>query len=272
MKLPEVDRDCIGIFDSGVGGLTVMKQLIKDLPHEDMIYFGDTARLPYGMKNLETIVRYSIENAIFLMEKRIKLLIVACNTASALAVSRLTQIFNIPIVGVITPAVTKALHLTKNHSVAILGTKSTIQSGVYQQSILKQMPMANIHSIACPLLVHIVEEKYIDHPISKMLVQDYLRPIKNSDVDTIILGCTHYPLLRSIFEEEIGGKINLVDSGAACAEMVVDLLRSHNLHTKKMSPGSYRFFVSDDPEKFRSLSTAFLGIDIQHLELAISGF
>ena len=193
-----------------------MRQLI-DLPHEDIIYFGDTARIPYGGKSKETIQRYSIRNAIFLIKKRLNFLLSPAIRLMRKLLDRLQQLFNIPIVGVIKPGIEQAVKTTKNQHVAILGTKGTIQSGAYQKGILQRLPHAKIIPVACPLLVHIVEEKYTHHPISKILVEEYLHPIKSENVDSIILGCTHYPLLSHLFQESAGPEVHLIDSGIACA-------------------------------------------------------
>jgi glutamate racemase len=267
-----MENDAIGIFDSGIGGLTVMRQIIQDMPNENTIYFGDTARLPYGGKSQETILRYSIENAIFLMEKKIKLLIIACNTADAMALARLRQIFNVPIIGVIEPGVEEACRATKNQVIAVLGTKGTIQSTAYQKSLLTHMPEAKILAIPCPLLVHLVEEKYFDHPASKIIVEDYLSPIKDQCVDTIILGCTHYPLLSHLFRQTMGSQVALIDSGVACALKIKQLLYKMQLNAPIKQLGTHQFYVSDDPEKFRSLGQTFLGRPIASVTLVNASF
>lgn len=195
MSLPS---QAIGLFDSGVGGLTVMQEIMKLLPHERLIYFGDTARVPYGNKGTRTIIRYSIENTICLLEKNIKLMVVACNTASALALPQLRRLFNLPIVGVIEPGAEKAVAATRNQRIAVLGTKATIQSGAYQTAIKKIAPHAAVIPIACPLFVPLVEEQWLDHPATHLIVREYLRPLQEQNVDTILLGCTHYPLLSTV--------------------------------------------------------------------------
>lgn len=261
----EPHNESIGIFDSGVGGLTVMQQVVRLLPHESVVYFGDTARVPYGSKSRETIQRYSIENTIFLMEQNIKLLIVACNTASAYAAEKLKQVFNIPIVGVIVPAAERAVQVTKNGNIAILGTKGTVLSGVYQKEILQRMPKANITAIACPLWVPLVEELFIAHPATKAIVKEYLKPLHNQNIDTVVLGCTHYPLLRPLIEEELGSKVTIVDPAIICAETVSHLLQNLKLHTQRQG-SQHKYFVSDDPEKFRSLGRDFLGMPLTDVE------
>lgn len=256
----------IGMFDSGLGGLTVMQQLIRVLPHENVIYFGDTARLPYGAKSPETIVRYSIENAIFLIQKNIKILIIACNTASAHALESLQQIFNIPVIGVIEPGAESAVKATKTGRIGVLGTKGTISSMSYQKAILQLAPKAEVFPIACPLFVPLVEENYVDHPATRLMVQEYLKPLKEYHIDTLLLGCTHYPLLKDLIRNEIGKEITIVDSATSCAEKVLSMLSKEGLQKTGKTQANYRYFVSDDPKKFQILGSSFLGWPIHHVE------
>lgn len=251
----------IGVFDSGVGGLTVMQQLRIALPSESMIYFGDTARLPYGSKSRETVIRYSIENAVFLMEKKIKLLVVACNTACSVALEKLQEIFNIPIVGVIVPGAEKAVSVTSHGRIAVLGTKGTIQSGAYQQEILRLMPEAHVIPIACPLFVPLTEERFLSHPASQLIVKEYLKPLKEQHVDTLLLGCTHYPLMRDLIEQEISSDVKIVDSASTCAEKVDAILTQHKMKNCNSKP-NYQYFASDDPDKFRDLAEKLFGESI----------
>lgn len=230
-----------------------MQQLMNVLPHERLIYFGDTARVPYGNKSAQTIVRYSIENTISLLEMNIKLLVVACNTASAFALPKLRQLFNIPIIGVIDPGAERAIGVTNNQRIAVLGTKGTIESGAYQKAIHKLAPHAHILPIACPLFVPLVEERWHDHPASRLIIQEYLSPIRQENIDTILLGCTHYPLLKSLIRQEMGEKISIVDSASTCANQVLKLLADK----QQLSPfleGHHQYYVSDDPEKFHILA------------------
>lgn len=259
----------IGMFDSGLGGLTVMQKLVSKLPYEDIIYFGDTARLPYGGKSSETIVRYSIENATFLIDKNIKILVVACNTATSQALDKLQQMFALPVVGVIDPSAEQAVKVSTHHRIAVLGTKKTIQSGAYQRAILQHAPKATVFPIACPLFVPLVEEGCIDHPAARLIVQEYLRPVKGQRVDTILLGCTHYPILKDLIQEEVGDQVTLVDSGSACADKISALLDRMDMK-KKPTPPSYQYFVSDDPHQFQRLGSAFLGFPIKDVTQQIS--
>lgn len=260
-------RNCIGIFDSGIGGLTVMRSIIDLMPNEDIIYFGDTARLPYGGKSPETIVRYSTENTIFLMEKNIKALVIACNTASSYAVDKLKRIFNIPVIGVIEPGITAATKITKNGRIGVLGTKATILSETYHKGIKKVMPEAEVFSIACPLLVHLVEELLIHHDATQLIVKEYLKDLRLNQIDTLMLGCTHYPLLKQVIQKEIGDSVNLVDSATTCAYSLKEVLHKHNLAAKKKTAGNRSYFVSDDPKKFQTIGKEFLGLTIDKVEL-----
>lgn len=256
----------IGMFDSGLGGLTVMRQLVNVLPDESVIYLGDTARLPYGAKSPETILRYSIENSVFLIQKNIKMLIVACNTASAHALDELQQIFSVPIMGVIEPGAESAVKATKNGRIAVLGTQGTIHSQCYKKAILKKSPQAEVFSIACPLFVPLVEEDYIAYPATRLIVQEYLRPLKEQRIDTLLLGCTHYPLLKELILDEMGEGVNIVDSATACAEKVSELLDQATMRRPPFPAPHYRYFVSDDPKKFQLLGSSFLGMPIPHVE------
>lgn len=263
-------REAIGIFDSGIGGLTVMRRIIDLLPNEDIIYFGDTARLPYGGKSPETIVRYSTENTIFLMEKNIKLLVIACNTASSYAVEKLSRIFNIPVIGVIEPGIIAATKATKNGHIGVLGTKATILSQTYQMGIQRQLPSARVIPIACPLLVHLVEEWLIDHDATRLIIQEYLKPLHEHQIDTLMLGCTHYPLLSLAFQSEMGDQVTLVDSATTCALSVKEILESKKMLSSKKTPGKHSYFVSDDPTKFQTIGQKFLGLPIHNVELTLT--
>lgn len=256
----------IGIFDSGLGGLTVMRELIQTLPNEDFIYFGDTARVPYGSKSSDTIVRYAMENASFLLSKDVKMLVVACNTASAYAIDALRQEFAVCIEGVIKPAV-QAISLTKCQRIAVLGTTATILSGVYQRKIQEYLPNAQVIPIACPLFVPLIEENFLEHPATRLIIKEYLKPIKEKEVDTVVLGCTHYPLLSDLIREEIGEKVVILDSATSCAQRVIDQLEVGQLRNKHLQKGEKKYYVSDDPKRFRTLGEDYLGIPIEQVKL-----
>lgn len=266
MEYPQSASHSIGMFDSGLGGLTVMRQLLKAAPREHIVYFGDTARLPYGEKSPETIIRYSLENAAFLSTQHIKLLVVACSTASSLALNMLQQQLDIPVIGMIEPGATSALQATISGRIAVLGTKGTIKSHAYQKAILQRNPDAFVTSLACPLFVPLVEEHFLDHPATRLVVQEYLKPLKGLHVDTILLGCTHYPLLKRLICEELGEEVRVIDPGVACANEVLATLYSLNLQRSEGQDVEHRFFVSDDADKFQMLGEVFLGRRISHVE------
>lgn len=255
-------NNAIGIFDSGFGGLTVMREVMRLLPHENIIYLGDTAHLPYGNKSPETILQLATSNATFLLEKNIKLLLVACHTASAHALETLQKTLPIPVVG----TVQAGLDLIQNISrIAILGTTSTIGSGIYQTRIAKQNPNAKIYPIACPLFVPIVEEGFHHHSSTLAIAKTYLKPIIGQ-VDAVLLACTHYPLLRPIFQKVLGPQVQLLEPAEMCALQTKEILSSkHLLNSQKKSP-SHQFYASDDPEKFRKLGEIFLQISIQKVD------
>jgi glutamate racemase len=260
-----MQRASIGIFDSGFGGLTVMNAVKTLLPHENIIYFGDTARLPYGNKSSDTILKYSLENILFLNQLGIKLLIIACHTVCTSAFEELSKASSIPILGVVEPAIEELIRITKSGKVALLGTRRTVASGVYQQLIQKQMPEAELTAISCPLFVPLVEEGYVNHPITEAVVQEYLRPLKKKEIDTVLLGCTHYPLLQTMIQKELGESTVLIDPATSCAQQACKLLTEKGLLNHNQTIAHYEFYVSDDPEKFRLLGKQFLNYPIEHV-------
>lgn len=258
----------IGMFDSGIGGLTVLKALKARLPFENVIYFGDTARMPYGDKSRETVSRYSMENVVFLMEQEIKLLVIACNTAcSALSLDKLQKVFNIPVIGVIEPGAEKAIEVTKSGRIAVLGTKGTISSLAYQKAIQKRLPMAHVVPIACPLLAPLVEEGLHEHPATRLILGEYLSILKDEPVDTLLLGCTHYPPLKRMVQEIVGEDVQIVDSANTCAEKVAKILEQQGLEGLKGEKVSQKFFVSDNPEKFQNLGKYFIDEELHSVSL-----
>lgn len=249
----------IGIFDSGIGGLTVVRALMEQVPGYDIIYFGDTARTPYGSKSPETVIRYAIENTDFLLEKGAEIIVMACNSASSVATESLVQKYNIPIFEVISPAVELALKSSKKLSIGIIGTRATVQSGIYEKKILGKNPEARVYSTACPLLVPLVEEGWLKKPVTSMIVKKYLHPLKVRQIDTLILGCTHYPLLNNIIQNKIGKRINIIDSSAGVAKKVRDFLKTNkDVENKLGKNGKFRLFVSDITQQFEKTAKAVL--------------
>lgn len=257
----------VGIFDSGFGGLTVMKAIRELLPHENIVYFGDTARLPYGTKSRETILRYSLENASFLMNQGIKALVVACHTACSFAFEELQKRLPIPVIGVTIPAVEHALSLSRSGQIGVLGTKGTIASGTYQQLLQKIAPKTEVSGIACQLLVHLVEEGFIDHAITQNAIEQYLSPLQKSSVDTVILGCTHFPLLEMQIKKALNPDVQVIDPAHYCARSLKQTLQDCSLLNPQTTLPHYQFFVSDDPEKFRLMGKAFLGYPLENVQL-----
>lgn len=255
----------IGIFDSGFGGLTVMRAIRQLLPQENIVYFGDTARVPYGNKSADTILRLSLENCSFLLEQNIKMLVIACNTACSVgAVEYLKQSFDIPIIGTILPAVQDVVQRGKKR-IAVLGTRTTISSGLFQQQILKHLPDAQVSATACPLFVPLVEEGYSTHPMAGAAVQEYLHPLRAKELDIAILGCTHYPLLQPLIQKQLGPHVLLIDPAIPCAEAIRSYLLFHHLQNTQTKSPHYQFYVSDDPEKFRLLGKIFLNHPIENV-------
>lgn len=256
-----MDRS-IGLFDSGFGGLTVMKELVRLLPHENIIYLGDTAHLPYGNKSPETVLQYALANASFLMEKNIKLLMIPCHTACCHALETLEQKLSIKVIGVIKPG----LKLIRSfRRIAILATTSTIESGIYQRAIQKQNPFASIIGQPCPLFVPLIEEGFHNHPAAKLVAQSYLDPIKN-EIDAALLACTHYPLIRPVLEEVLGACVTLAEPAAACAEEAYAYLKTNHLLNPQVTKPQYQFYASDDPEKFTRLGKIFFGSKLESVE------
>jgi glutamate racemase len=252
-------KEAIGVFDSGLGGLTVVKELIHHLPNERIVYFGDTARVPYGTKSAETIIRYSREIVRALLKYKVKMVVVACNTASSLALEVLKKEFNLPILGVIEPGARKAADVTRNKRVGIIATSSTVKSGKYAKKIVQLNNKIVVTSQACPLFVPLVEEGWFDHAVTYQVAQQYLGTMKKSNIDTLILGCTHYPLLKGVLHNVMGPRVQLVDSAQEVALQVKELLARHKLLRTRLGPGQHLFIVSDEPKQFQRLAMRFLG-------------
>ncbi|MBW1607076.1 MAG: glutamate racemase [Deltaproteobacteria bacterium] len=260
----------IGIFDSGIGGLTVVKSLMEELPGYNMIYFGDTARTPYGSKSPETVVRYALENTDFLLKQGAKLIVMACNTASSVAADRVAENYDIPIFEVVTPATEQAVKISNTLTIGVIGTRATVKSGIYEHKIMALKPDAKVYSAACPLLVPLVEEGWMKKPETVMIIKKYLHPLKVRQIDTLILGCTHYPLLKDKIQRKIGKRVHIIDSSIAIAENVKFFLDTHPEVDKQLSKNNaFRLFVSDITEQFEKTARATLkrNVHLEHVEL-----
>lgn len=252
----------IGIFDSGVGGLTVLKEVVRALPQEDTIYLGDTARVPYGTKSPETVVRYSRQIASYLLSRDIKVLVVACNTASAVALSALQHEFSIPIVGVIEPGARAAAAATKSGKVGVIGTAATVTSSAYTKAIKRINPDIEVVSRACPLFVPLAEEGWVDNEVARLTASIYLEELKKDGVDTLVLGCTHYPILKDVIAEVMGPEVTLVDSAEQTALTVAGILAEQGLLRPKGERGNHHYYVTDIPAGFIRVGNRFLGGDL----------
>ncbi len=248
----------IGIFDSGIGGLTVYQQIALLLPAENLIYLGDTARCPYGTKSHDVVTQYACENSDFLAERHIKMLVVACNTASAVALRALQERYSIPVIGVIQPGASAAVRSSRNKKIGVIGTEATIASGAYTQALRALDPSLEIYTRACPLLAPLVEEGWVENRVAHSTVATYLSSLKQSGIDTLILGCTHYPLLKKTIAAYLGEHVQLIDSAEETAKVVRATL-SDNRRTQSNGPGRGSFFVTDSPDQFIKVGARFLG-------------
>ncbi len=256
-------NNAIGVFDSGLGGLTVVREIIRLLPEEDVVYFGDVARLPYGNKSRETVIKFSVENSLFLLSRGIKLLVVACNTATALALEFLQSIFSIPVVGVVDPVVERVAKMSPNE-VAVIGTVSTIRSGVYQ-SRLREFGVSRINAKACPLLVPTIEAGYVGRPICDEIIRDEISPVLGRNTDLLLLACTHYPIIKRRIKT-LFPKVRIVDSALPTAKAVKKLLDDYGIR-KKHGVGTLELFVSDMPNDFEAIARKFLGKDMDDVKV-----
>jgi len=251
----------IGIFDSGIGGLTVVRQIHRVLPHEDLVYLGDTARVPYGTKSPGTVVRFACEDTQFLIQQNVKAVVVACNTVSAWALPTLEQKFSVPIFGVIIPGAQAALKRSRNHRIGVIGTTTTVRSQAYSRAILARDDSARVFARACPLLVPLVEEGWIDNKITQAILRAYLSPILRRQIDTLVLGCTHYPLLKKVIRSVVGKDVALVDSAASCAQFLSERLDGTKLLARtRRRAGVIQPFVTDEVERFDEMAKRFLGV------------
>ncbi|HZS05882.1 MAG TPA: glutamate racemase [Blastocatellia bacterium] len=258
----------IGIFDSGVGGLTVLKAVREQLPNEDVIYLGDTARVPYGTKSPGTVERYAVEDASFLIQKGVKMIVVACNTASALAAPALRRRFTLPLLGVIGPGARAAARATRSGRIGVIGTEATVASGAYEGRIREACGdrTVEVFSQACPLFVPLAEEGETDSEITRAVAEKYLASLRGRLIDTLVLGCTHYPLLKPVIAEMMGEGVTLVDSAEAAAKETADLLAEKNLLNHRSGRATSRFYVTDAANRFHRIAERFLGGPLEHLE------
>ena len=265
MKAPPAP---LGVFDSGIGGLTVARALFERLPKESVIYFGDTARVPYGPKSPDTVRRYSAEILAYLLGRGVKAVVVACNTSTAHALSSLQEKSPVPVIGVIEPGARAAVAATRTGTIGVIGTAGTIASGAYDRAIKALRPDAKVHGQACPLFVPLVEEGWFEHPAAELIAREYLEPLQRAKVDVLVLGCTHYPLLKPLLARVMGpgGDVTLVDSAEETATAVarelerLDLLANGSAH-------EHRFVVSDDEPHFRKVGALFLGEKLKQVEV-----
>jgi len=257
----------IGVFDSGLGGLTVVRAIQRALPSENICYFGDIARLPYGIKSEKQIIEFSKQNSEFLIRKRIKALVVACNSSSSASLSALKKNYSLPIVDVISPAAQLACEVTTSQRVGVIGTTATIESNAYKKAIHKVSPKIKVFQAACPLFVPLVEFGWRDHPVAEPVVRDYLKPLLRSKIDTLILGCTHYPLLHKVIKRVVGKRVALIDSAPSTTRSLVDILNRRNLlNGENAKKGKLQIFVSDLPRNFLKIGQRFLGQPINHIK------
>ena len=261
-----MDNRPIGVFDSGIGGLTVLKEIMEQLPGEDVVYFGDTARIPYGTRSKETVIKYVFQSIRFLMTKDIKAIVIACNTASALAMEEAQEIFDIPIIGVVDPGAKASISATKNNTIGVIGTEGTINSGAYQRKVRKMLPQSEIIGVSCPLFVQIVEEGWESSDVAHLAAQKYLLELKEHNIDTLILGCTHYPALRYTLGKVLGDQVNLVNPAYETAKVTKNILKEQSLLSEKLDGGEYTYYVSDDPEKFKRVGGNLIKKQISKVE------
>ena len=255
----------IGVFDSGVGGLTVVREIMRQIPNERIVYFGDTARVPYGSKSKETVIKYSRQIIRFLLTENVKAIVIACNTASAFAIETMQKEFNIPIIGVVKPGAKVAAATTKNGKIGLIGTEGTIRSGVYAEFIKSFKPEVEIIGKPCPLFVPLVEEGWLKDSVTIEVAKRYLEPLLDQDIDTLILGCTHYPLLRSMLKDLVGEQVTLVNPAYETAKELERLLKREHLEHEgeEEEEFPYRFFVSDEEEYFQEFANSILPYDVK---------
>lgn len=255
----------IGVFDSGIGGLTVVREIMREMPKESIIYFGDTARVPYGSKSRKTILTYARQIVQFLQSKNVKAIVIACNTATAFALEDLRAEVTIPVIGVIEPGAKMASKATRNKQIGVIGTEGTIQSGIYQKMIAMYDPSAKVYGKACPLFVPLVEEGMLQDSVTIEMAKRYLLELQQRKIDTLVLGCTHYPLLKETIQSVVGSDIILVNPAAETAKQLKHLLQEKKME-KEIGLAGYHFFVSDAAEKFKNFANTILSCDVKEIE------
>ncbi len=262
----------VGVFDSGIGGLTVVKRIASALPNESIVYFGDTARVPYGSKSNATVIEYSMQDARFLINKNVKAIVVACNTASSTALEDLKKNFNVPIIGMIEPGSEMAAKETKTGRIGVIGTRATVSNKAYSKELKRIDDNFFVFEKACPLFVPLAEEGWIKHPATYEIAEEYLKELRDLKIDTLVLGCTHYPILADVIQDVVGKDVTLIDSGIASAEVVKKELNRIGFETNSNVQGRQSFYVSDIPIKFKEVAELFLGNpinDIQKVDLEV---
>ena len=257
----------IGVFDSGVGGLTVVRALMERLPFEEILYFGDTARVPYGVKSAETITGYAGQITEFLLRRNVKLLIIACNTMAAVAYEAVASLSPVPVLDVIDAGARAAAGATRTKVIGVIGTPATINSSAYTRAIHRCDKQIRVFSQACPLFVPLVEEGWFDHPVTRLTADEYLRPVLTEGIDTLVLGCTHYPLLKPLLQEVTGPNIRLIDSAEAMAAITANLLAEAGLENPRRTAPGHRFFVTDIPHRFQAIGEQILGRALSRVEI-----
>jgi len=255
----------IGVFDSGVGGLTVAREILRLTPNETIIYFGDTARVPYGSKSKETIITYSRQIVKFLLTKNVKAIVIACNTASALALDVIAAEVPVPIIGVVKPGAKVAAQTTKNGNIGVIGTEATVNSGIYNEYLKRTNPHVKVYGKACPLFVPLVEEGWIHDPITELVVKRYMDDFKNYDIDTLVLGCTHYPLIRDVISKVAGEKVQLVNPAYETARCLKKVLETEGLESNTPAR-EHQFFVSDGADKFKKFANTILPCQVVEIK------
>jgi len=257
----------IGVFDSGIGGLTVAKEIMKLLPKENIVYFGDTARVPYGSKSPEAITQFACEGLQFLLSQDVKLVVMACNTVSATCLDKLAASSDVPVLGVIEPGARAAASATRNNRVGVIGTERTVKSRAYERTISALNGQISVFSKACPLFVPLVEEGWLENEAAYVTAKIYLEPLMEQEIDTLVLACTHYPLLKPVIEQIMGQGVQVVDPAWETAREVWQVLKDADLLREDNSPASHRYFVSDDPEKFARVGEKFLNRPIEPINV-----